>query len=157
MSYVEMLVAITIVTIVLLVAGAMLVQLSRQAEQQASRAPVVGGMTDLALDQLEKDLREATSVDLAGGAAVTTLSIDTVSGDKIKWTAEGSDVSRARVPAKGPATNRVVARDVAVSDWQRRSTHLFDIEMRRKNESVRQRTVLLRNVDREPPREEEAP
>ena len=156
MSYIEMLVALSIVTLVLIIAGAMLVQMSRQAETQGLRRQAVGGVTDLALDQLERDLREALHVtDASEEGGARELVIDAPDGERIRWKTDGASLSRRREMRDGKVFERVVASDLSLIDWRARSTHLFDVLLRRKDETLRQRTVLMRNLDRGGP--EEAP
>ena len=151
MSYIELLVALTIVSIVLVVSGALLVRLSRQAEEQSRRPVAVGGKTDLALEQLERDVRQAAAI--ASGeneSGVRVLILDMSDGERVVWLAPGSSLVRARTPLGGETFTRDVAADVSLVEWTRRSPHVMDLRLRRKDENLRQRTVLLRNVDRVP-------
>jgi hypothetical protein len=149
MSYIEMLVALSIVTLVLIVAGAMLVQMSRQAESQGLRQQAVGGVTDLALDRIEQDLREALHVrDGVDEGGARELVIDAPGGDRIRWKIDGGNLTRRREISLDATFDRVVATEVSLAEWRPRSTHLFDVLLRRTGETLRQRTVLLRNLDR---------
>lgn len=149
MSYVEMLVALCILTLVLIVAGAMLVQMSRQAETHGLRQQALGGATDLALDRIEQDLREALHVgDGAEEGGPRVLVIEAPAGERIRWTIDGGNLMRRRESIDGEIFERVVATDVSLVDWRPRSTHLFDVLLRRTDETLRQRTILLRNLGR---------
>ena len=151
MSYVEMLVALTIVSIVLIASGVLLVRLSRQAEEQSKRAVAVGGQSDRALDQLERDVRQAvviaSTVDASGRSA---LVLDMADGERVAWLLVGKSLQRQRTPLAAETFTREVASEVGLVEWTRRSTHLMDLRLRRSGEPLRQRTVLLRNVDRVP-------
>ena len=149
MSFIEMLVALAIVAIVLLVAGELLVRLSRQVERQALRSPSVGGGADHALDQLEHDVREAAlmqAVEAPGG--VRGLVLDMTDGERITWILQKSSLLRRREPLGGKPAEREMVGAVSLMAWSRRSDHLMDLRLRREGETLRQRTVLLRNVDR---------
>lgn len=148
-SVAEALVASLIVTIVLIGVGSLFTALGRQAERQGGRTPSVGGMTDVALDRMERDLQRATDFPERAGrlhADPRTLLLTLTDGKVVAWRQEGSALVRSSEDERGRLRDRKILDGVTLLVMQRRAQVLFDMSVRRRGEPQRMRTVLLRNA-----------
>ena len=149
LSLAEVLVALLITTIVLLGAGAFFTAVGRQASREGGRSPGVGGPTDAALGRLERDLTMATSLPRHEGrvhADGQTLLLTLPDGTLVQWRQDGDRLVRAVMDDRRRFDEKRVLDRVLFVDLRTRSARLFEVGLRRKEEPVRRRTVLLRNL-----------
>jgi type II secretory pathway component PulJ len=152
-SLAEALVALVLTSIVLVAAGAFFAALGRHADREAGRSPGVGGPTDAAIARLERDLTLAESLPRRAGrrhADSRTLLLELQDGSVVAWTQDGSRLMRGVQDDRHRFDDKLVLDRLRFVDLRPRSERLFEIGLSRRDEPVRRRTVLLRNLDTGP-------
>jgi len=148
----EALVAALLVSIVLVAAGAMLSQIgaARTARRKVAERRRPHGRRARPARARAAGGREG---DGRGGGR--EIELDLASGSHVIWRQDGPRLLRATLaPDVGhgrPAdpVERVVLDGLLLVDLRRRSQHLVEVALRRRDEPLRRRTVLLRNVARD--------
>ena len=151
-SIAEALVATLIVTIVLVAAGTVFSAIGKRADRESGRSPGVGGATDAALERLERDLVLAEGLPRRSGrlrADGRTLLLKMRDGSIVTWRQEGSLLLRGTEDERRRLIDKTIADRVLLLDLSPRGERLFDVALRRRQEPLRRRTVLLRNVSDE--------
>ncbi len=151
-SMVEALVAMLILTIVFIAVGSVFSSLGRRADREGSRAPGIGGPTEAAVERLERDLLMAERVKRGGSARDGAfLVIELASGSRVEWALLDERLLRSESdPGADPEVEpraRLVLDRVCLLELRSRGHGLVDLALRRGDEPLRARTVLLRNAD----------
>lgn len=149
-SVAEMLVALLLVSVVLACAGIVFTAIGRRADREAGRSPGVGGMTDAVMERLERDLQLATELPSHEGrhrAGPQSLLLRMPDESLVVWRQEGSRLLRGAEDERGRLRERPVLDALLVVNFSERTASLFDVVVRRRDEPLRRRTVLLRNVE----------
>jgi hypothetical protein len=144
LSLVEALVALTLSIVMLVVGTALLVQMLRDAQRHAGRAPSVGGATDLALALIERDVRQAVGVGIEDAALVVVLE----SGERVGYVRDGTELARlTRAAGAESERSHVLVRQVNVATFEQ-DGRVVDVWLGVGEEDLRHRTVLARNAQR---------
>lgn len=128
-TLVELLVALTILLLVLMLAGQVLLESQRMLLRTA--AELEDGPTELALALLESDLQSAVSV--TGPRLVWSgapLRLEGHPDGRLRWAVRGSRLERVLVDERGrELKRRVVLREVASWRWRSISPRLVDVAL----------------------------
>jgi hypothetical protein len=152
MSLAEMLVVVAITGMLVLGTATVLISLTRHAGIQAGRPPRVGGRTDVALEAIERDLQLARAIPAdAGGLPAGFLLVERADGELVTWRQQGQHLLRGTVDEEHELHERTVADALLLFDAQRAGPRLVDVTLRRREEPVRRRSVLLRNLEEDAP------
>lgn len=152
MSLIELLVAVALSTVVLLGATFLLIALAKACDREMGRPPAAGGAVDLALTQVERDLRVATRVVPRHGEWSSrrgTLLLELPDGALAGYHSDGERFLRLVGRVDEPDLRvRTLLEDVAVADIDRQGGSSFDVWLRVRSGELRHRIVLARNLER---------
>ena len=150
MSLIEMLVSLALTSIVLVGGALLLVQLSRWVASDMARPTAVGGMTDIALGLLERDIRNARALlpsegDLKEGPTTLLLLLP---GDLIVvyHQEEGKLLRLVADREEDFYRERVLVEDVQKVDFRANVAGMLFLTIQRRDERERTRVVLARNL-----------
>lgn len=153
-SIAETLVAMLLVSFVLVACGAIFTAIGKRTDAESGRSAGIGGMTDFALERMERDLVLATDLPDRFGrlrADGRTLLMTMPDESVVTWRQEGSKLLRGTTDDRRRLLERPVVDAMLLLDLSRRNEGLFEVALRRRQEPLRRRTILMRNVGEDEP------
>ena len=155
MSLVELMVAVALSGIVLVGGAGLLIRLLQQASTEVGREPAAGAPVDVAVQLVERDLRQARRLPRSDGrwlAGPTTLLLLLPDQQRVVYHRDGGRL--LRLTAMGEAAEyrqRLLLDHVLTAEYSRRDADAgtFDIWLRQEGGAVRHRVVLARNLGRD--------
>lgn len=148
-SLAEAVVASLLVAVVLLASAAVFTAIGRRTDSESARLPSVGGMTDVALDRLERDLVDAERLPATFGPferGRRVLILEMPSGGTVVWHQEGARLFRSATDDDHVLRDRAIVDRMLLVEFAERTERMLDVRLRRRQEPPRLRTVLLRNA-----------
>lgn len=152
MSLAEMLVAIAVSSIAFLLASALLVEMTQQAESQIGRDPSSRRSADLVLRAIERDVAQAVSLphQMRGRhASPHEMLLIRPDGTGVVFVLDDDRVLRIAQRSEQAQQVTSLGEDVVSLVIRMRSRHLIDVTVRTRGQPARTRTILLRNLGRE--------